>query len=158
VAKVDLRKTLRAIGNALQDENVDRLLEGLTIDGASVAPRVTTVTTPTGRQKRVRIKGVRISLRDLGGRPGIASGAMLKDAGRRANVKVGRVSVKVVPSPAMRARWFAYMKGVNTAQRHQVARPVSGITDARMQEARDEIAREARNQFVKLANQRQRGT
>ena len=156
MAKLDLRKTLRAIGQAIQDENVDRLLQGLTVDGGTVAPRVTTVTTPKGRQKRVRINGIRISVGELQGKPGVRSGDMLKDAGRRANIKVGRVSVKIIPSPAMRARWFAFMKGVNSGDHKQVARPVSGITDARMAAARDELARAAREQFVKLANQRER--
>lgn len=152
--KIDLRKTLRAIATAIQDANLDRLLTGTTVTGGSVAPRAVEPQAATGRARRARIFGIRVSLRELAGKVGVKTGAMLRDVTRRANQKIGRAGFKIIPSADVRMRWFAFQAGTE----RQVPRPTSGVDEATMESASAQIAADARAQFVKRANtERQRG-
>ena len=156
MAKVrfDFRKELRALAARVQDENLARLLTGQTVSGGAVAPhKVPAEPVLKGRAKRVRLHGIRVSLRELAGRIGVRTGAMLKDITRRANAKIGRVSFKIVPSPEVRRRWFAFVAGT----KKQVARPVSGIDGPTLSDARDRIARSGRDQIVAAMQRRRRG-
>jgi len=162
--RLDFRKLLREIANKAQDENLERLLSGRAVDGSDLAERKSPDQAPSkGRASRVRIFGVRVSLRELAGRLGVKTGAMLRDITRRANVKLSRTSFKIVPSPEVRTRWFAFVKGASrnlenaNATSIQPARPVSGMTGDLIAEARDQVALEARAQFVNAVNQRRRG-
>lgn len=150
--KLDLRKTLRAIAAKVQDENLDRLLAGRQVSGGSVEPRAVEPEPAGGRKKRVRILGIRVSLAELTVKVGVRSGDMLKDVTRRSNAKIGRVSFKIVPSPAVRQRWFAF----NAGNSRQPPRSISGLTDAQLAAAKDEVAVDARNQFVKALQRRPR--
>lgn len=154
MAKPDFRKTLRAIAVATQDANLDRLLSGRTVGGGTVLPRFDErEVVVKGRARRVRLFGIRVSVKDLSGKVGVKTGAMLNDVTRRGNIKVGRVSFKIIPSPEMRARWFAFQAGT----KKQPPRPTSGMTDLQIELASAQIAFEGRNQFVKIANSRRRG-
>lgn len=143
--RLDLRKTLRAIATAAQDANLERLLTGLGVRGESLTPRALHAhAVSSGRRARVRLLGVRVALSGLVGRLGVKSGAMLKDLSRRGNIKVGRTSFRVVPSPEVILRWRVF----NAGSRQQEARPVSGMSGEQLDKASAEIAREARDQFV----------
>jgi hypothetical protein len=98
---------------------------------------------PTGRG-RVRVLGVRVAVKELV-RLGVRTGEMLKDLTRRGNVKVGRLSFKIVPQAKTRLRWCVFNKG---RDEKQPARPVGGITAQTMEVASAEVARMAREQFV----------
>lgn len=148
--KLDLRKTLRAIATRVQDENQHRLLTGQQVSGAAVVPRAVEPPSVSGRKKRVRILGIRLSLAEISLKVGVRSGEMLKDATRRSNMKIGRVSFKIIPSAAVRQRWFAF----NAGTRRQPPRSISGLTDAQLAAAKDEVAVDARNQFVKALQRR----
>lgn len=150
--KVDLRKQLRAIGNAIQDDNVSRLLSGETVSGGAVEPREAPEARPKKTRKRVRVHGARVKLEELRGNPGVKSGDMLKDASRRSNVKVGRANVKVVPDPEVRRRWFAF----NAGTKHQPARSISGMSDELLKTASEDLARESREQLVRKINEAKR--
>lgn len=152
MAKVDFRKTLRAIATAVQNQNLERLLGAVKLNGGTVLPRAQEVATATGRAKRVRLFGIRVNLRDIAGKVGVGTGAMLRDVTRKANQKIGRVSFKIIPSPEMRMRWFAFQAGT----KHQPPRPTSGISDTLMESATAQIAEDARNQFVKKLQGRPR--
>src|SRR4051794_27072106 len=117
--RLDLRPVLRAIATEIQDENVRRLLGGQGVAGETLAPEKQPPAA-TGK-KRVRVLGVRRSLAELAAVVGIRSGAMLRDLGRRANQKIGRVGFKITPSADVRLRFFAFVNG----DKHQVSRPVS---------------------------------
>lgn len=153
MGKLDLRKLLRAIATQIQDDNLDRLLSGRTVDGGVVAPRVVRSLVGAGRAKRVRILGIRVSVRDLAGNVGVKTGAALKDVTKRSNIKIGRVSFKIIPSPEVRARWLTFQAG----SKHQVPRPTSGVSNERLKEANELLTGEARDQFVRAANSRVRG-
>lgn len=153
MAKLDLRKTLRSIASQVQDDNLERLLRGLKVNGGSIAPRLLEAAATKGRAARIRLNGVRVSLRDLVGAVGVKSGAMLRDVVRRGNIRMGRASFKIVPSREVLRRWFAFQAGTD----HQVSRPTSGVSAERMEESKAEVAAESRRQFVKSANSRQRG-
>lgn len=152
MAKPDFRKVLRSIATAIQDANLERLLSGITVTGRSVAQRVDRAVRSTGRAKRVRLHGLRISVRELAGIVGVKTGDMLKDVTRRANQKIGRTGFKIIPSASVIRRWFAFQAG----REGQVARPTSGIADSDLAAARDKIATNAREQFVQAANRRRR--
>src|SRR5205823_6228040 len=94
--KLDLRPILRAIGAKIQDENAERLLQGEDVRGDELEVAKGPIEAAKGR-KRVRVLGVRVAVKELV-RLGVRTGEMLKDLTRRGNVKVGRTSVKVVPS------------------------------------------------------------
>jgi hypothetical protein len=151
--KIDLRKQLRAIGTAIQDDNVQRLLSGETVSGGSVEARKTPEEHKKTR-KRVRIHGARVKLEQLQEKPGVKSGDMLKDAQRRANVKVGRTTVKVGPSAEMRRRWFAFNAGTT----HQPARSISGVSDSLLRSASEDLVREGRAQIVRKINEAKRAS
>jgi hypothetical protein len=146
--KIDLRKALRAIARAFQAANADRLLSGSSVDGGSIADRKTPAAASSSR-KRVRILGgVRVKLAELAGRVGIASGLMLKDLTRSSNARIGRTSFKIVPSPEVMRRFFAFTAG----SKHQTDRPISGVSDTELRDARDQVAEEGRAQIVAQIN------
>lgn len=149
---LDFRKILRAIANKAQDANVERLLTGSTVSGGTVAAREQGAR-PTSSRARVRILGVRVKLAELVGKVGIATGAMLRDLTRRGNVKLGRLSFRIVPSAAQLLKWRVF----NSGRKGQEPRPVSGMSDALIREAKDGIAREGREQLVAHLNRRVRG-
>lgn len=149
--KVDIRKQLRAVGNAIQDENVSRLLSGETLSGATITPRKAPEKLEKTR-KRVRVHGARVKLEELQSKPGVKSGDMLKDAARRSNVKVGRTNVKVGPSPEVRRRWFAF----NAGTKKQPARSISGMSDDLLRKTSEDLAREVREQIVRKINEAKR--
>lgn len=141
--RFDFRKTLREIATRAQDANLDRLLSAQAVRGGEIAPqRPHEVSEAQGRRKRVRVFGVRIALSDLAGRLGVKSGEMLKDLTRRANIKIGRTSFKIIPSPEVALKWRAFVSG----SKHQIARPVSGLSSAQISEATALLAQDARNQ------------
>lgn len=153
--KPDFRKELRATGNAIQDDNARRLISGQTVSGGSVAPRKAAREKPTGRARRVRVLGARLSTKDLQGSPGVDTGAMLRDMTKRGNVKVGRTSVKITPSPDQILKVRTFIAG--NKKTGQPPRPVSGIDDARMKTTTDTIAKSGRDQFVANLNKRRKG-
>jgi hypothetical protein len=97
----------------------------------------------------VRLFGSKIAVKNIQ-RLGIKSGDMLKDASRRSNIKLGRTSFKIVPSPAIRARWFAFNAGTKNAS----ARPFSGISDQLLTTAGSLIASAGKAQLVAKLNKR----
>lgn len=145
--KPDFRKTLRAQAGKVQEDNLRRLLAGETVRGGAVAPRKAQAGRSKGRARRVRILGLRVSVRELEGRVGVRTSEMLKDVTRKGNVKVGRVSFKIIPSSAQILKWRVFNAG-RRGKKPQAARPVSGISTERLEEARAEITRDARRQFV----------
>lgn len=154
----DFRKILREIATRAQDENADRLLSGASVDGGSLAPRVDHVAASTkGRSKRIRLFGIRVRVRELTGHVGVKTGEMLRDLTKRSNIKIGRVSFKIVPSPGVRVRMYAFAKGVERGNHDQPARPFSGMTGALLEEARARIAQEARDQIAEALNDRRGG-
>lgn len=148
MAGLDFRKELRQIANAAQDANVTRLLAGEAVSGGTLEPPKSEAGPSTSR-RRVRIFGSKIAVKNIQ-RLGIKSGDMLKDAGRRSNVKLGRTSFKIVPSPAIRARWFAFNAGTKNA----AARPFSGISDQLLTTAGSLIASAGKSQLVARLNKR----
>lgn len=151
--KLDLRKILREIATKIQDENLDRLLTGTRVDGGPIQPRAARGVGAKGRAKRIRIFGLKVSLRELADKTGVKSGAMLKDVTKRSNQKIGRVGFKIIPSRDILIRWSVF----NAGDKRQVDRPVSGVTDQVLDEARALVTTESRNQFVQGANARERG-
>jgi hypothetical protein len=143
--KIDLRPILRALAARIQDENQDRLLQARGVRDEELAPKREGPSEPKTR-KRVRILGVRVKLQDLSGKLGVRTGELLKDLVRRGNVKLGRLSFRIVPSSAeLVLRWTVFNKGRGDKQ---PARPVSGITAQALQQASAEVARSAREQLV----------
>lgn len=148
---LDFRKELRAIANRVQDENARRLLAGSAVSGSPFADRRDESSSGPETRARARVFGVRISIRKIQ-RLGVATGAMLKDATRRSNVKLGRTSFRIVPSPEIRPRWFAFNAGRPT----QAARPFSGVSDDVLSDAAAELARAGRDQICAAINRRVR--
>lgn len=140
----DFRKSLRAAGKTIQDDNADRLLKGESVTGEEIAPDVQKKPA-SGSRKRARVLGVRVPLAQLSSRPGVKSGGMLKDLTRRGNVKVGRTSVKVVPSPEEIVKTRVFNAG---RRGKQVPRPFSGISAERLDEIADDVSRDGRDQLV----------
>ncbi len=149
--KLDLRPVLRALGARIQDENADRLLGGQDVRGNELEPAKELAEEAKGR-KRIRVLGIRVAVRELV-RLGVKTGEMLKDLTRRGNVKVGRTSLKIVPSAKTRLRWIVFNKG---REGKQPARPVGGIAAARLAEAAAEVARAAREQLVVALSNREK--
>ena len=141
--RLDLRPVLRAIAARLQDENADRLLRGQGVRDEELAPKKTPPEPVTGR-RRIRVFGIRVALKELT-RLGVQTGEMLKDLTRRGNIKVGRLGVKIKPSPATRVRWVVFNKG---REELQPPRPVGGATAQALATASTEIARVTREQLV----------
>lgn len=141
--KLDLRKELRAIAGAVQEDNARRLLEGSSLGGGSLAARKTQPHAVASK-RRIRVLGERRAIAELAGNVGVASGDMLKDLTRRGNVKVGRVSFKIVPSASVLVRTRVFQSG----DKRQTARPFSGMTKARIEAAAQTIAESSRNQLV----------
>ena len=141
--RLDLRPALRALAAKIQDENADRLLRGQGVREEELAPPKEPPQAPTGR-KRVRVLGVRVAAKELV-RLGVKTGEMLKDLTRRGNIKLGRLSFKIVPSAKTRLRWVVFNKG---REEKQPPRPVGGITAQALETAKAEIARTAREQLV----------
>lgn len=149
--KFDFRTTLREIANRIQDANQARLLGGQAIAGGPLAPdRVAAA--PTKTRKRIRLDGIRVKLSELAGRVGVKTGDMLRDCVRRANVKLGRIAFRILPSQGLRLRWFVFNKG---AQGRQVARAFSGIPGEVLDDAAAAIARQGRDQLVAAMNDRE---
>ena len=162
--RLDFRKILREIGNRAQDENLERLLSGRTVRGEEVAQRAPDTSGQIkGSKRRVRIFGVKTSVRDLAGNVGVKTGDMLKDVARRSNVKVSRLSFHITPGESQRLKWFVFVRGSTRSTKSganvstQPARPVSGMSGDLITESRAQIATAARDQFVAAANQRARG-
>lgn len=148
--KFDFRKQLRWIANEVQDQNATRLLASQAVDGGSIEPRK--VEAPaTKSRRRLRVFGARVSIKDLS-RLGVRSGAMLSDLTRRSTIRLGRTSFRIVPSPAVRARYWAFVKG----REDQVARPTGGMTDALLGTAADLVAKSGRDQVVASLQKRGR--
>jgi hypothetical protein len=143
--KLDLRKTLRAIAVDVQDAIVSRLVSGSSVSGEELAPQKEREHAQAiGRRKRVRVLGVRIALAGLAGKVGIKTGELLKGLQRRSNIRIGRVSFKIVPPAEVLARWNVLNKG----DARQVARPVGGITGEQLDRAAEELTIAARDQFA----------
>src|SRR5882672_10632147 len=94
--KPDLRKVFRAEAAAVQDENAERLLSGQAVSGGTIAPKAaaTWARRQAGR-RRVRVLGVRVNLSQIGGKPGIGKGDMLRELTKRSNAKVTRTGFKI---------------------------------------------------------------
>lgn len=140
--KLDLRAALRAVAAKVQDENADRLLQGQGVRDEELPP-AKEPPEPKGRG-RVRVLGVRVALKELV-RLGVRTGEMLKDLTRRGNIKVGRLSFRIVPKPTTRLHWCVFNKG---REGKQPPRPVGGITAQTMEVASASLARAMREQLV----------
>lgn len=148
--KLDFRKQLRAIANEVQDQNATRLLASQAVDGGSIEPRKVEGPATTSR-RRLRVFGARVSIKDLS-RLGVRTGAMLADLTRRSTIRLGRTSFRIVPSPNVRARYWAWVKG----REGQPARPTGGMTDGLLAAAADSIAKSGRDQVVAALQKRGR--
>lgn len=165
--KLDFRKTLRSIATRIQAANQARLLAGQGLDGAPLPPRVT-LDSGSSSKKRIRIGGVKVKLAELAGSVGVATGALLKDLVRAGNVKLGRTSFKIIPSPEVFTRMVCFVGGalnrkLSSSERragvhkqpreqirgglHQVARPFSGIPGEIIDQAAGELAADANEQM-----------
>ena len=152
--RLDFRKVLRAVANRTQDENQARLLASQGVNGEGIAPRaVEPVVGKSRRRIRLGPEGTRVAVKDLQ-RVGIRSGAMLADLTRRGNARIGRVSFKIVPSPAVRAKYWAFVKGRRGGD--QPARPTGGMTDALLADAATQVATVGRDQVVASLQKRGR--
>lgn len=152
--RFDFRKLLRSIANRTQDENQARLLASQGVNGEGIAARASEpVAAKSRRRIRLGPEGTRVAVKDLQ-RVGIRSGAMLADLTRRGNVKLGRTSFRIVPSPAVRAKYWAFVKGRRGGD--QPARPTGGMTDALLADAATQVAAVGRDQIV-ASLQRGRG-
>jgi hypothetical protein len=150
MAKLDFRKLLRAIATAIQDENVQRLLAGVGVQGEELEPLKTEHGQITSR-RRIRVFGARVSIRDLH-RLGVKSGDLLKDLTRRSNIKIGRTSFKIIPSAENLLKWRVFIAGrVHAgAGGDQPARPAGGVSADRLERATRDLTVAARNQLVAL--------
>jgi hypothetical protein len=149
--KLDVRKTLRAIAIAIQDENAERLLAGIGVRGETLAP-LSAEHGEIKSRKRVRVFGLRVQLRDLH-RLGIKSGDLFKDLTRRSNIKVGRTSFKIVPSGKNLLKWRVFISGrvsVGAGGGDQPARPAGGVSAERLAKATYQLCVESRNQIVQI--------
>lgn len=165
--KLDFRKTLRGIATSIQAANQDRLLSGQSLASGPLAPRVES-TSSSATKKRVRIAGIRVKLAELTGNVGVASGALLKDLTRAGNIKLGRTSFKIVPSPDVLLRMLCFVHGslntrISSSERraglhkapeasirgglHQVPRPFSGIPGAILDQAAAQLAADGNEQM-----------
>lgn len=150
--RLDFRKVLRAIANRTQDENQARLLESQGVNGEAISPRaVEPVVGKSRRRIRLGPEGTRVAVKDLQ-RVGIRSGAMLADLTRRSTIRLGRTSFRIVPSPAVRSRYWAWVKG----REGQPARPTGGMTDALLADAATQVATVGRDQVVAALQKRGR--
>jgi hypothetical protein len=152
--KLDLRRVLRAIAVRIQDANADRLLQERGVHDEELVPKRVQANEPVGR-RRVRILGVRVKLADLAGKLGVRTGELLKDLTRRGNIKLGRLSFRIVPSAETRLRWVVFNKGRGEKQ---PPRPVGGITAEEMEKVSAEIASTAREQLVLALRAREKSS
>jgi len=150
MAKFDFRALLRKIGGEALDATIARLLSGTAVRGGIVAPLK--VEAGTAKTIRTRLKGLRFSLQKGRTTPGVETGDMLRQMNRRGNVRVTRTGFRILPPKAIQTKWFVFNVG---RRRHgnQPARPVSGLTDAQIRAASEEIARDGREQLVRQANE-----
>jgi len=149
--KIDLRKTLRAIAQRIQDANAQRLVSSEAVAGGALEPRRSIPQATTSR-RRLRILGERRALAELAGAVGIATGDMLKDLVRRANIKLGRTGFKITPSSSEILKTRVFTAG----DRHQAARPFSGITREQLEQAAGELVQDLRSQVVEDMNDREK--
>ena len=127
----DFKKTLREQAEKCQDENRARLLAGQTVEGGAVEPKK----------------------KEDGGTPGVKSGALLAELGRRENIQVHDTGFTIGVSPEQSAKWTVYNAG-REENGVQPPRPVSGVSDERLEETAEGVAREARDQFVRDVQER----
>jgi hypothetical protein len=130
----DFKKTLREQAEKCQDETRARLLAGQTVEGGAVEP------------KKADPK------KEDGGTPGVRTGALLAELGRRENIQVRETGFTIRVSPEQAVKWTVYNAGREEGS-VQPPRPVSGVSDERLKETADGVAREARDQFVKKVHE-----
>jgi len=127
----DFEKTLRQQAEKCQDDNRARLLAGDEVDGGAVEPDET----------------------ERGEQSGVNTGAMLEDLTRRENIEADATGFRITPSPEQSVKWMVYNAG-RTQHGVQPPRPVSGISQERLEETAAEIARDARDQLVRDLRER----
>ncbi len=126
--RISVKRALQKIGTRLQEAQARRLLSGRSASGGAVAPL---------DPDTVRVTGAA---------GGVDTGAMARELRNPANLKIERETVSIRLPATVRDRWTIYNRGSPT----QPARPVGGIAVQDMERARRELARQSRDEILRL--------
>lgn len=115
MAPLNFRKEFRELARRAQAENQRRLIAGTTVAGGPVAPLAESTSELKGglRKKKVRarVAGARVTVSGLGAKPGVRTGAMLRDAVRASNIKVRKNGFKIIPAGDHFVKWHTFNAG-----------------------------------------------